>query len=96
MGRDLSNAMDNIVMGGYEQRNQTYDRIYQNQHLATMGVSLYHDPSMPTPVELPYGYEGVWGDGQGGYVLSEDPSYDPNVATIGPGPTWQRLDRIDP
>ncbi len=96
MGQDLSNAMDNIVMGGWEQRNQAYDRIYDNQHLATMGVSLYNDPSMSTPVELPYGYQGVWGDGQGDYVLSEDPSYDPNVGAGGPGPTWQRLEKVGP
>jgi hypothetical protein len=83
-------------VSGWEQRNQTYDRIYDDQQLATMGVSLYNDPSMPAPVEIPYGYQGVWADGQGDYVLSEDPSYDPNVGAGGPGPTWQRLDKIDP
>lgn len=94
MGQDMSNAMDNIVMGGWEQRNETYDQIYDNQYLATMGLSRYDDPSQPIPVELPYGYQGVWSDGQGEYILSEDPSYDPNVAAA-TGPTWQRLDRID-
>lgn len=95
-GQDLSASMDRIVMGGWEERNATYDRIYDNQHLATMGASRYDDPAMPVPVELPYGYDGVWGDGQGGYVLSEDATYDPNVGATGPGPTWQRLTKIDP
>ncbi|WP_019927740.1 hypothetical protein [Nocardia sp. BMG111209] len=93
MGQDLSNSMDNIVMGGYEQRNQVYDRIYDDQYLTTMGLSRYDDPSQPIPVELPYGYESVWSDGQGDYILSEDASYDPNLAAS--GPNWQRLDRTD-
>ncbi|MQY31270.1 hypothetical protein [Nocardia aurantia] len=93
MGQDLSNSMDDIVIGGYEQRGAVYDRIYDDQYLATMGLSRYDDPSQPMPVELPYGYESVWSDGQGDYILSEDPSYDPNSAA--PGPNWQRLDRTD-
>jgi hypothetical protein len=91
MGQDLSNSMDDIVMGGWEQRNRTYDRIYDDQYLATMGVSRYDDPSQPIPVELPTGYDSVWSDGRGDYILSEDPGYDPNVAAT-TGPTWQRLD----
>lgn len=95
-GQEVSNAMSDAVMGTWEQRNASYDRIYDNQHLATMGVSRYDDPAMPVPVELPHGYDGVWGDGQGGYVLAEDYSYDPNVGASGPGPTWQRLTKVDP
>jgi hypothetical protein len=96
IGQDLSNAMTDITVGGYEQRQATYDRVFDNQHLATMGVSRYDDPTASVPVELPYGYEGVWTDGQGGYLLDEDPSFDPNVGASGPGPTWQRLRKIDP
>ncbi|MFF0488626.1 hypothetical protein ACFYTQ_06350 [Nocardia sp. NPDC004068] len=93
-GRELSAAADAAVVGGWEQRERTYDRVYDDQYLATMGVARYDDPAQPVPVELPYGYDSVWSDGQGDYVLSEDPSYDPNVGA-GPGPTWQRLRKAD-
>ncbi len=55
------------------------------------GVENYTDQNGNT-VELTSGYTNAWSKGDGTYLLSMDPSFDPNVE-LGDTQNWNRLDK---
>lgn len=83
-----------IHTSGWEERQRIYDRISEQTSYAIRGVNPYTDPASNAPVELPVGYEGVWSNGRGEYVLTEDPTFDPNVG-YPTDDTWYPLERAD-
>jgi hypothetical protein len=54
------------------------------------GVELYQNPYEDKPVELPSGYGNAWVNRGGEYILTESPSFNPN---IGSNVEWQRIER---
>lgn len=57
------------------------------------GIETYKNPFESRAVELPLGYRGYWVNPQGQYVLSTDPSFDPNA---GGTSDFRRLERHRP
>jgi hypothetical protein len=53
-------------------------------------VDKYYNPIEQKPVELPSGYENAWSNALGEYILSNDPSFNPN---IGSTVDWQIMKR---
>jgi hypothetical protein len=72
----------------WEQRQQAQDRIAQNFSDYMRGVDRYNDPFAGKEVELPSGYGHAWANNLGEYIVTESPSYNPNV---GSNLHWEEL-----
>ena len=72
----------------WERRQQAKDRIVQNFSDNIRGVERYSDPFAGKEVELPSGYGNAWANNLGEYVVTESPSFNPNV---GSNLHWERL-----
>ncbi|MCL5023959.1 MAG: hypothetical protein M1497_11465 [Nitrospirae bacterium] len=72
----------------WEQRQQAQDRIARNFSDYIRGVDRFHDPLAGKEVELPSGYGRAWANNLGEYIVSDSPSYNPNV---GSNLHWQEL-----
>ena len=72
----------------WEQRQQAQDRIAQNFSDYIRGVERFHDPFADKEVELPAEYGSAWANNLGEYIVSDSPSYNPNV---GSNLHWQEL-----
>jgi hypothetical protein len=75
-------------MRSWEQRQQAQDRIARNFSDYIRGVDRFHDPLAGKEVELPSGYGRAWANNLGEYVVSDSPSYNPN---IGSNLHWEEL-----
>ncbi len=72
----------------WERRQQVQDRIVQNFSDNIRGVERYNDPLSGKLVELPAGYSNAWANNLGEYVVTDSPSYNPN---IGSNLHWEQL-----
>jgi hypothetical protein len=89
-----------IAQTGSEIRQENLDLYYQreamNDRISTQfseyvrGVDSYYNPLEEKNVELPTGYDNVWVNGNGEYVLSDNPNYNPN---IGNNQNFQKLEK---
>ena len=83
-----SDEISDISMQAYNNRQKVNDRIADNFSRYIRGVDDYYDPVAEKQVDLPSGYDNAWTNSLGEYVLSEDPSYNPN---IGSNLNWERI-----
>jgi len=88
MAARASSEMRADQMRSWEQRQQSQDRIAQNFSDYIRGVDRFHDPRAGKEVELPSGYGRAWANDLGEYVVSDSPSYNPN---IGSNQHWEEL-----
>jgi len=74
----------------WQSRQKVYDRITTDfcQHIR--GVDEYYDPVAGKAVELPSGYTRGWTNGLGDYIVTDSPSFNPN---IGSNQNWQQMER---
>jgi hypothetical protein len=74
----------------WEKRQKIYDRLTTDfcQHIR--GVDEYYDPVAGKPVELPSGYTRGWTNGLGDYIVTDSPSFDPNLSS---SQDWQEMKR---
>ncbi len=77
-------------MRTWEANQAVRDRMSKEWSQAFRGVDEYYDPFAEKAVELPSGYDNAWVSPLGDYVVSDSPSYDPNV---GSNQTWQQMRR---
>jgi hypothetical protein len=73
----------------YNQKEAMNDRVSNQFSQVIRGVDSYYNPLEDKNVELPTGYDNVWVNPLGEYVLAENSSYNPN---IGGNQNFQRLD----
>jgi hypothetical protein len=73
----------------YNQREAVNDRISNQFSQYIRGVDSYYNPLEEKNVELPSGYDNVWVNNLGEYVLAENSSYNPN---IGGNQNFQKLE----
>ena len=93
ISRIISQTNDEIsdmMMASWRRRNAVYDRLADQFSQAIRGVDEYLDPTINQRVELPNGYDRAWTNGQGEYILSDNPNFDPNV---GSNQNWTPLRR---
>jgi hypothetical protein len=74
----------------YRQANQSQDRISRSYSEYIRGVETYRDPYGNRPIQLPSGYDGVWANRSGEYLLSNQPGFNPNAGST---TEWQRIKR---
>jgi hypothetical protein len=69
------------------------DRLNEDFSHHIRGVEAYYNPYEERVVELPAGYDHVWTNRSGEYVLASDPNFNPNV---GSNLDWQKIERRKP
>jgi hypothetical protein len=75
----------------WERRQQANDRIVQNFCDNIRGVERYNDPFSGKEVELPSGYGHAWANNLGDYIITDSPSYNPN---IGSNLSWRQIEPV--
>jgi hypothetical protein len=70
---------DRTMAQSWKARQQAEDRASREFSEYIRGSENYNDPVNGTQVELPGGYEHVWTNPLGEYVMSDDASYNPNM-----------------
>jgi hypothetical protein len=89
IGRQMSEVSD-MISESYWNRQRSQDHAAKQFSEAIRGVDGYYDPVSDRHVELPGGYRQAWTNSLGEYILSDDPSYNPN---IGSNVTWTEMPR---
>ncbi|MGB9594647.1 MAG: hypothetical protein ACPL7B_00090 [Candidatus Poribacteria bacterium] len=84
-----SNEISDMMMQSYQNRQSAYDRISENFSQMIRGVDSYYNPIEQKNIELPSGYKTAWTNSLGEYILSDDPSFNPN---IGSNLNWQKME----
>lgn len=60
-------------------RQATFDRLATDRSRQIRGVDAYYDPHKEEVVELPAGYGHAWANNLGEYIVTEDPTFNPNL-----------------
>ena len=87
----LSQTSDEISqdnLKSWEDRQAINDKIVDDFTHGILEVDKYYDPIAEKTVELPSGYTNAWTNSLGEYILSDSPSYNPN---IGSNLNWQQM-----
>jgi hypothetical protein len=83
-----SEEIRQMFSDSYRQRCESQDRIAQKFSEYIRGVETYHNPYEDRPIQLPSGYNDVWVNRSGEYILSNQAGFDPNV---GSNLEWRRM-----
>jgi len=83
--------MRNIQRQGYENRQQSLDRISEQRSQTTRGVETYRNPSTGETVELSNQYGQAWVNNRGEYLLSDQPGFNPSVTFK---EDWKALEHV--
>jgi hypothetical protein len=83
-----SNEISQMMMDSYTNRQKVNDGIAENFSQYIRGVESYYNPIEGKSVELPSGYQNVWTNSLGEYILSDNPNFNPNV---GSNLNWQNM-----
>jgi hypothetical protein len=75
-------------MRDWERRQQANDRVIENFTDNIRGVERFNDPFAEKEVELPSGYGRAFANNLGEYIVTDSPSYNPN---IGSNLHWEEL-----
>ena len=68
-------------MRDWGRRQSIQDKVAQAQSDGIRGVDRFVDPHSGNEVELPSGYGRAWANNLGEYIVTESPSYNPNVGS---------------
>jgi hypothetical protein len=93
LSKIISQTNDQITADmtqSYNDRQTVDDKVAQDFSNYIRGVDEYYDPVAGKSVELPTGYQNAWTNSNGDYVVSDSPSYNPNV---GSNLNWQSLNK---
>ncbi len=74
----------------YNRANQSQDRISRAFSEYMRGVETYRNPYEDRPIQLPSGYDGVWVNRSGEYLLSNQSGFNPNAGSTA---EWRRMER---
>jgi hypothetical protein len=94
--RIWSNTMNEIGdmhRRSWENQQASQDRVAHSWSQTIRGVDDFRDPATNTVVELPSGYASVWSSGNGEYLLSTSPSFNPN-SDLRTNQNWSPLEAV--
>jgi len=97
IGRDYAATgaqMRQENLQGWYGKHEVWDRLSRERSEAIRGVETYYDPYTGDPVELPAQYGHAWVSGQGEYLVTDDPMFDPNVDTDSTQ-NWEQMSAIE-
>jgi hypothetical protein len=84
IGSTVASASSNLredQMKDWERRQAIQEKVVQNQSDNIRGVERFRDPHADKEVELPSGYGHAWANNLGEYIVTESPSFNPNVGS---------------
>jgi len=84
IGTTVATASSNLredQMKDWERRQSAQERVAQSQSDNIRGVERFRDPHADKEVELPSGYGHAWANNLGEYIVTESPSFNPNVGS---------------
>ncbi len=84
IGATVASAGTNLreeQMRDWGRRQSIQDKVVQAQSDGIRGVDRFVDPHSGNEVELPSGYGRAWANNLGEYIVTESPSYNPNVGS---------------
>jgi hypothetical protein len=87
----INNQITAMNRQAWEQQQASQDRISRRFSEYVRGVDTYQNPITNQAVQLPGGYGRAWTNASGEYIVSDSPSYNPN---IGSSTNWQSLQRV--
>ena len=83
-----SNDISDTNYQAWQQTQNVNDRLAHDFSNNILGVQTYNNPIDGTTVDLPSGYSYAWTNSLGDYILSDSPSYNPNLES---NLTWQQM-----
>jgi hypothetical protein len=89
-GQERLKAMDANIRS-WEQQQSSDDRMHTNFIKAIREVEHYQDET--GKVELASGYDHAWSRGDGSYIMSNDPTFDPG--SVFQEPHWKEMKKVD-
>jgi len=85
----MSDQMRSDQLQQFEQRSSIYDKVAQQHSDNMLGIERYYDPFEEREVQLPSGYNHVWCNNLGEYIMTDNPNYNPNVVS---NLTWKPIE----
>ena len=85
-----NDEISEIRRSQYENSQASSDRVSKSFSEYMRGTEEYYNPAEGKSVELPSGYNQVWMNNLGEYVLSNELNYNPNV---GSNLHWQEIQK---
>lgn len=85
---NVNNQITDIIVDGYNKRQVSEDRIYDQFSESIRGVETYDNPVTGRPVQLPSDFSHAWVSTTGEYFLTNSAGDNPNVGST---QDWQRL-----
>jgi hypothetical protein len=86
-----SEDMRKTIREGYESRQRSHDRTSAEFSDALRGVQNYRNPTTGEVVQLDNQHGHAWASGNGEYVLSDSPGFNPNATLRG---NWTELQPV--
>ncbi len=75
--REAQDYISNSIQQTYRENQAVQDRMAEQFGQTIRGVETYVDPRSNEKVELVGGYTTAWSNGQGEYILSDSPNFNP-------------------
>lgn len=72
----------------WQQNQNVKDKLANDFSNSILGIETYQNPIDGNTVELPSGYSSAWTNSLGEYILSDSPSYNPNIES---NLDWQQM-----
>jgi hypothetical protein len=91
LSRIISQTSNEISDANYQAWQQTQnvnDKIASDFSDYILGIQAYNNPIDGSTVDLPSGYSSAWANSLGEYILSDSPSYNPNLES---NLNWQQM-----
>ena len=89
MVAEAGSQMREDQLQAWEARQAVNDKIVENFSNQILGVERYTDTRAGKEVELPAGYDNAWANDLGEYIVSDSPSYNPNLES---NQHWEQLE----
>lgn len=87
----INNEISAMNRQAWNDQQSSQDRISPGFSEYIRGVDTYRNPINNQPIQLPSGYSQAWANPSGEYIVSDSPSYNPN---IGSTRNWQPMSRV--
>jgi hypothetical protein len=84
----MSDQISQENLQDWEQRQSVNDQIVTNFCNQILEIQPYNNPIDGTTIDLPAGYNNAWVNGNGEYILADNPDFNPN---IGSNLNWQPM-----
>jgi hypothetical protein len=90
---DAQMKIGDTIMSTWQNRQDSLDRISHSWSQTIRGTGDFVDPTTHAQVELPWGYDNVWSDGNGDYLLTTIQGFNPN-SDIQTNRNWTQMQAV--